>query len=118
DRSHRGDRCRGENGSSLVMAVAVMLIVFTLGAVWLALADHQSGASVHDRDRQRAIDAANAGLVVAASALATNPSYTGTAVTAFPGGAAEYQVNVSVDASDSTRRVVTSTGYAPNHSSP
>jgi Tfp pilus assembly protein PilX len=107
-------RRRGEEGASLVMALAITLTVFILGGVWLRSADHQSSASVRDRDRQRAVDAANAGLVVAASKLAASAAYSGTPVTTFAGGAAQYEVTVAVDSTNALRRIIAATGYAPS----
>jgi Tfp pilus assembly protein PilX len=78
---------RSDDGFTMVMAVIITAIVFSLGGTWLAYADHESSLSAHDRRRQHAIDAANAGLVVADAALARNKDYTGTiAATEFTGG--------------------------------
>jgi hypothetical protein len=111
DADHRGS---GDQGASLVMALAIMLTVFTLGGVWAAYAVHQSSATVRDRDRQRAVDAANAGLVAAASALSSNPAWTGGSLTTFSGGAAQFEVAVAADPTDPLRRILTATGYAPS----
>jgi hypothetical protein len=93
-----------------------MAIVFSLGAVWLSFADHANSAARYARARQRAVDAANAGLVIADAALARNNGYSGVALTSFSGGGAAYEVTVTVDATDPTgfRRVVTAIGYAPS----
>jgi hypothetical protein len=94
--------------------VIVTAVVFTLGASWLAYSDHENDASAYDRRRQQAIDAANAGLVVADAALARNGGYAGTTLTAFSGGSASYETTVEVDPTDPTgyRRIITSTGHA------
>src|SRR3954468_3241747 len=105
----------GEEGAALVVALAVVLIVFALGAAWLALADHQSGVSTYDINRQHAIDAADAGLASAVAALNVQRSYTGTpSVTAVSNGAAQYETTVTVDPANSARRVITATGYSPS----
>ncbi|MGD9701841.1 MAG: hypothetical protein AB7Q42_18585 [Acidimicrobiia bacterium] len=111
---------RPDDGFTLVMAVLITAIVFSLGATWLSYADHQNSASAYDRRRQQAIDAANAGLVVADAALARNSAYAGTAATDFAGGSAQFELSVSVDPTDPTgfRRIITSTGFAPAKSEP
>ena len=107
-------RPRPDDGFTLVMAVIVTAVVFTLGASWLAYSDHENDASAYDRRRQQAIDAANAGLVVADAALARNGGYSGTSITDFSGGSARYESTVEVDPTDPTgfRRIITSTGHA------
>ena len=76
---------------------------------------HESSASTNDRQRQQAVDAALAGLVVADSALSRNASYAGSGLVAFAGGSAEFEVTVSADPTSVTGfgRLVTSVGYAP-----
>ena len=102
---------RSDDGFTMVMAVIITAIVFALGGTWLAYADHENSASAHDRRRQHAIDAANAGLVVADAALARNSDYagTGTIATDFTGGSAQYELSVAVDPTDPTgfRRIIT-----------
>lgn len=107
---------RRDDGFTMVMSVTLSAIVFILGATWVAYANHESSASSYDRRRQQAIDAANAGLVVADAALSRNAAYAGVGVTSFPGGSAAYEVSVSTDpaAPTSLRRVVTAIGYAPS----
>ncbi len=112
---------RSDDGFTMVMAVIITAIVFALGGTWLAYADHENNASAHDRRRQHAIDAANAGLVVADAALARNSDYTGTGTIAtdFTGGSAQYEISVAVDPTDPTgfRRIITSTGFSPTKAS-
>ena len=112
----RTRRDRSDDGFTMVMAVVITAIVFALGGTWLAYADHENGASAHDGRRQHAIDAANAGLVVADAALARNSAYAGAAATNFSGGSAQYELSVVVDPTDPTgfRRIITATGFAPN----
>jgi hypothetical protein len=104
-----------ERGITMVVTMIILFVVFALGAVWLGYADHAGSSAAHDRRRQQAVDAANAGLVVADAALARNSAYPGVDVTGFPGGSAEFDVDVQVDPTDPTgfRRIVTATGYAP-----
>lgn len=107
---------RNDDGFTLVMSVMLTAVVFTLGATWVVYANHESSSSSYDRRRQQAIDAANAGWVVADAALSRSSTYTGVAVTAFASGSAEYEVTV-VDPPDDGlpfRRVITSVGYAPS----
>ena len=70
-------RARARQGAALVAALIIVLVVFALGAAWLQLADHQSGASTYDVNRQHAIDAADAGLATAVAALTTQPTLRG-----------------------------------------
>jgi hypothetical protein len=88
--------------------------------VTLSFADRQSSASSVENHRQHAIDAAMAGAVVANSGLTTNASYTGSGLVTVAGGIAQFEVNVSTDATvaGSTRRILTSTGYAPSKAAP
>lgn len=108
-------RSADERGMTMALTMTVMFIVFALGAAWLAVAEHAVFSARYDRARQRAVDAANAGLVTASAALARNSSYAGAALTSFSGGGAEYEVTVATDSTDTSgrRRVVTATGYAP-----
>ena len=110
---------RSDDGFTMVMAVIIAAIVFSLGGTWLAYADHENSASAHDRRRQHAIDAANAGLVVADAALARNSDYAGSIATDFTGGSAQYELSVAVDQTDPTgfRRIITSTGFSPTKAS-
>jgi Tfp pilus assembly protein PilX len=110
-------RGTGDGGASLVMALAVVLIVFTLGGGWLAWADHQTDASRHDRDRQRAIDAANAGLAAAQVTMAVDggASVLGTTQSGSLSGATYEYV---ITAGAGSERLVRSWGYAPSPSSP
>ena len=110
---------RSDDGFTMVMAVIIAAIVFSLGGTWLAYADHENSASAHDRRRQHAIDAANAGLVVADAALARNSDYAGAIATDFTGGSAQYELSVAVDPTDPTgfRRIITSTGFSPTKAS-
>jgi hypothetical protein len=111
----RNRPARSDDGFTLVMAVLVTVVVFSLGGTWLAYADHENDASAYDRRRQQSIDAANAGLVVADAALSRNSAYTGAIVTNFAGGNAQYETIVEVDPTDPTgfRRIITSRGYGP-----
>lgn len=101
----------------MVVAVIVSAIIFTLGAVWVAFAEHATSSARYARHREQAIDAAHAGLATAAAALSRNGAYAGAALTDFPGGSAQYEVSVVPDpAEPNYRRVITSTGYAPSTS--
>lgn len=110
-----GRRGRGEEGVAMVMAVIVTAVVFTLGAVWVAFAEHATSSARYARHREQAIDAAHAGLAAAAAALSRDSTYAGAGLSDFPGGSAQYEMSVAADpAEPAFRRVITSTGYAPS----
>ncbi len=110
----------------MVMAVIITAVVFTLGAVWVSFAEHATNSSRYARHREQAVDAAHAGLAVAAAALSRNGAYTGTGASPvlFPGGSAQYSMSVTTpvpgpgDPARPFRRVITSTGYAPSPDAP
>jgi Tfp pilus assembly protein PilV len=119
--SMRVNHTSSDRGSALVMAVIVSVVVLGLSGVLLTFANHQSSSSNSDRQRQQAIDAAMAGLVVADSALTTGGAYADSGVLkSFPGGGAEYKVTVTNDPAVASGfgRIVTSVSYAPTFAAP
>lgn len=111
-------RADGERGAAMVVAAIVSAVVFGLGAVWVGYAEHATTSARYERRREQAIDAAGAGLVVAAAALERSRAYPGVGLTAFPGGEAAYEVEVGPEPGDTSgfRYLVTATGYAPGPS--
>ncbi len=109
-----------ERGVSLITALVITLAVFALGGVWTGLATHQVGQSARERLRDQARNTAEAGLNVAMSGLSADAGYTGSALTALPGGTGEYEVTVTPLSSDpnDNRRYILSTGYAPAKTAP
>jgi hypothetical protein len=102
-------RGTGDSGQSVVAALTVVVIVFLLGAAWLSTADHQTGASRYDRDRQRAIDAANAGLAAAQVRLAAGSVGS---LLGVDTGDADYDAVITTPAAESA--VITAWGYSPS----
>ncbi|MGH8973704.1 MAG: hypothetical protein ACRD0C_10935 [Acidimicrobiia bacterium] len=109
-----------ERGVSLITALVITLAVFGLGGVWTGLATHQVGQSARERLREQARSTAEAGLNVAMSGLSADAGYTGSALTALPGGTGEYEVTVTPLSSDpnDNRRYILATGYAPAKAAP
>lgn len=109
-----------ERGVSLITALVITLAVFALGGVWTGLATHQVGQSARERLRDQARNSAEAGLNVAMSGLSADAGYTGSGLTALPGGTGEYEVAVTPLSSDpnDSRRDILSTGYAPAKAAP
>lgn len=105
-----------DKGAAMVMAALVSTVVLALAVVMLSFADRESSSSNNDRQRQHAIDAAMAGSVVAASALAGDPAFAGTGLTLFGDGDAQFEVVVTTDTTvpSGFRRIITSYGYAPS----
>ncbi|HEV7864801.1 MAG TPA: polymer-forming cytoskeletal protein [Acidimicrobiia bacterium] len=107
-----------EGGMALVLSLSVAFVVFALGAVWIGIGTHQVGITGRDALRERARNAAEAGLNAAMSRLSADPSFTTLAITGLPG--AEFEVSVlpvSIDPSD-TRRYIVAKGYSPTKASP
>jgi hypothetical protein len=112
-------RLGGEEGAGMVIALIVSLVVFSLGVVWVGLGSHQALGSGREAMRERARNAAEAGLNAAMGRLAADPAWPGQALTALPGGA-EFEVSVlpvSADPDD-TRRYIVAQGYAPGRDAP
>lgn len=113
----RSPRGTGEDGVAMVIAVILTAIVFSLGAVWMSVAEHAANSARYARHSEQAANAADAGLAVAAAALSSNSGYTGVGLTAFPGGAGFFEVSVAAEGAD-FRRVITATGHAPAPDAP
>jgi len=111
-------RRRDERGMTIVLALVVCLVVFTLGATWVGISMHQVDGSGRDKLREAARNAAEAGLNEAMSRLSADASWTGETGRTLPG--AEFEVSVlatSVDPDDPGRYIVAK-GYAPSKASP
>lgn len=109
-------RLVGEQGVGMVTALMVALVVFALGAVWTTVGLHQVESSAHERRREQALHAAEAGINVAISRLATDPGYLGTSARDGLGDATgEYEVEVrEVDPTNPSdlRRYIVARGYS------
>jgi hypothetical protein len=122
-RNHVGGDKPRDVGAAMVIAAIVATIAMALGGVMLSQANRENSSSNNDRMRQHAIDAAMAGAVVAASALANDPTYAGTDPQdpmTVADGDAQFEITVVPDpeAPTSFRRVVTAIGYAPSKAAP
>ena len=107
-----------EGGMALVLSLSVAFVVFALGAVWIGIGTHQVGITGRDALREKARNAAEAGINAAMSRLSADPDFSTLATTALSG--AEFEVSVlpvSVDPAD-TRRYIVAKGYAPTKASP
>lgn len=111
-------RLRDERGASVVTALMIALIVFAMGGLWTNVGVHQVSLSSHDRMREQALHAAEAGINEAISTLAGDLQYAGTSgVVTLPDGGGEFEVTVvPVDPTDpyDPDRYITAMGYAPS----
>lgn len=119
-----GRRAEGERGAGLVIALLVTLVVFSLGAVWIGLGTHQAIGSGREAMRERARNAAEAGLNAAMGRLTADPGWTGCGPSpkepcgTLPGAAFEVTVlPVLTDPADLNRYIVAK-GYAPSRDAP
>lgn len=109
-------RAADEQGVGVATAVFVALIVFALGATWAQLGIHNVQLSSHERSREQALDAAEAGINAAMSQLTTDTGYAGGSRT-LAGASGEYDVTVeAINTGDPTdlRRKIVAAGYAPD----
>lgn len=108
----------GERGAGIVTALMITLTVFALGATWTQIGVHQVEHSSFERQREQALNSAEAGVNAAISALAANYQWSGTTgAQAVPGGSAEYEVEVvSADPTDpdSLNRYIVARAYSPH----
>jgi cytoskeletal protein CcmA (bactofilin family) len=107
-----------EGGMALVLSLSVAFVVFALGAIWIGIGTHQVGITGRDALREKARNAAEAGLNAAMSRLSADPAFSTLTTTAMSG--AEFEVSVlpvSIDPAD-TRRYIVAKGYAPTKASP
>lgn len=109
-------RARAEDGVGVPTALLVAVTVFLLGATWTQLGLHSASISTHDKGREQALNAAEAGLNQAMSRLTLDKDYAGESGT-LPGGVGEFETTVApVDPTnpDDMRRLITADGYSPS----
>jgi hypothetical protein len=103
------------------MALMVVFAVFSMGAMWVGIANHQGDGSAQHRRREQAFAAAEAGVNQAMSRLAADPFFTGTALSTVAAGAGQYETTVTqvnpLDPTDA-RRYIVSKGYSPLKTAP
>lgn len=105
-----------ERGVGVPAALAVAMITFFLGATWMQLSQHNLQTSSHERGREQALHAAEAGVNQAMSRLTIDAAYAGESGT-LPDGAGEYEITVEpVDPSnpDDNRRLIKATAWSPS----
>lgn len=106
-----------ERGAGIVTALMITLTVFALGTTWTQIATHQVEASSFEKYREQALNAAEAGINAAISALAADFDWAGTSgPVSLRDGTGEYEVEVTpVDPGDPTDldRHIVARGYAP-----
>lgn len=109
-----------EAGVGVPTALFVALVVFSLGATWTQLGIHDVNLSTHERSREQALNAAEAGVNAAMSKLTLDAGYAGGSGT-LAGGTGEYEIAVepiaTADPSDLRRKIV-ATGYVPGRTDP
>lgn len=109
---------RDERGMGMVMGVGVGAVVFVLGVTFAQLAQHQVSSSAHERAREQAFHAAEAGVHRAMSLLADDPDTTSVSLASLDQDGrvlGEYEAAIEAPfGSDDRRRTVTSTGYSPS----
>ncbi|MBI2168230.1 MAG: hypothetical protein HYU28_01835 [Actinobacteria bacterium] len=110
-------RMTDESGTGVVTALMITIIVFTLGATWTSVAVHQVQSSSHERRREQALNAAEAGINYAFSQLSGDAGWAGTSGPVPLGDATgEFEVSwTPVDPSDpdDLDRYIVAKGYAP-----
>ncbi len=110
------DRVADERGVGVPAALAVAMITFFLGATWMQLSQHNLQISSHERGREQALHAAEAGINHAMSRLTIDGTYAGESGT-LPDRAGEYDVTVEpVDPADpdDNRRLIKATAWSPS----
>lgn len=113
---HLGGRFGDERGVGVPAALAVAMITFVLGATWMQLSQHNLQISSHERGREQALHAAEAGINQAMSRLTIDGAYSGESGT-LPDGAGDYEITVEpVDPSDpdDKQRLIQATGWSPS----
>lgn len=107
---------RDERGIGIVTALSLAVIVFTAGATWVNVAVHQVESSSHEKKREQALHAAEAGLGYAIGHLSGDLHYSGTSGTvAMADGTGEFELTVDpLDPNnpDDLDRYIVSKGYA------
>lgn len=103
---------RDEHGLGIPTAMFVTLTVFVLGATWARIAVHSADRSAHDRSREQALQAAEAGVNAAMSRLTVDAAYAGGSGS-LPDRTGDYDVAVAPVAPGDLRRLITATGHAP-----
>jgi len=111
-------RRRDERGMTIVLALVVCMVVFTLGATWVGISMHQVNGSGRDKLRETARNAAEAGLNEAMSRLSADSSWTGETGRTLPGSEFEVSVLPTSSDPDDPGRYITAKGYAPSKASP
>lgn len=111
-------RLADERGTGVVTALSISLAVFALGSVWVSVAVHQVESSAHERRREQAVNAAEAGINLALSQLAGDHDWAGTGTVVELGDdTGEFEVTVvpvdPLDPDDLDRYIVAK-GYAPS----
>lgn len=110
-------RLADERGVGVVTALALTLVVFSAGVAWTTIGTHQAESSSHERNREQALHAAEAGINFAVSRLAADILWSGTTVPAsMADSTGQYEVTVTpVDPSDpmDLDRYIVAKGYSP-----
>lgn len=103
---------RRRRGSSLIMAMSVMMLLSILGIGVLTMSLSAMRSASHRQSSRNAFDLAEAGVVVARQQLAEDAGYAGIGSTLF--GEGEFSVTVTQPPGNFSRRVITSTGSMPS----
>lgn len=109
-----------ERGAGIVTALMITLTIFALGATWTQIATHQVEASSFERQREQALNVAEAGVNAAISTLAADFDWAGTTQPVpLADGTGEYEIEVTpVDPNDPNDldRYIVARAYAPSKS--
>lgn len=110
---------REEQGIGIVLAVSVTAIVFIFAFSWQQMATHQVGISAVQRNREQAVQAAEAGAHKAITLLTEQPSLASVPLTSINQGSntfGEYEATITTPDPFvyPNVRSITSTGYAPS----
>lgn len=113
-------RAAEEDGMALVVSLIVTLVVFSLGAVWISIGTHAVVSSGREAMRDRARNAAEAGLNYAMGQLAADPAWGSAETAPIAVGGGEFTVSVSAVVADplDPRRTITAKGFAPTMGHP
>lgn len=101
-----------ERGVGVVTALMVTLVVFAVGVTWTGVGIHEVQSSSYERQREQALNAAEAGVNMAVGRLASDQSYAGGSGV-LGDNTGRYSVAVApVNPSDPANlgRIITSTG--------
>lgn len=104
-----------ERGSSIVAVLGLSFVILAVGAGAVRVAEHQGDMTAHDRLREQAFAAAEAGVNEAVSHLTTSSSTPWSTTGTLVDGSGRYAVTVTAVSTDpdDPRRLLTSTGFAP-----